>query len=468
MSVRKPLHWAAALVVAVVGTSLCFAQDSGARKGDSSGGYSAIIDNIDMLVENYAKFLGRKYDLNDEQFGFTKQMIRDKVYSFLDTHETDVRELFDEMYRARTGGDMTQEGLVSWGKRVAPIYEEAKKIIETGNNEWREILNDQQRAIHDTDLELMKQSFAETDEKVQRISQGEMTIEEFVKPSGGGPRRQPRKPQVAPPPPPPPQVGIEGAPPVEQIAPEKEAYLKEKAAKMGTGVAPAGEAPPETAKRIDQPVSEGEAPPPQPEGAQPAEAPVVTAQPVPSEPNVQPPPGAGGPEIQPPQRPNRAMQPKAPGKNFESEWEKYVREFIQKYQLNDEQTQKANAILTQCEQQADRILTAKKSELERIESREAELRTAAAPTAAGAKSDAKEAREAKQKESGELAKKKEEILAPLTRIFEDQLKPKLEKLPTRAQREAAEAAAKKAPSAKPIKPGPAAKPAEKPAENKKP
>src|SRR5262245_60247460 len=152
---------------AIVGTLMLAAatpvqaQDKKERKGDSSGGYSAIIDNIDMLVENYAKFLGRKYDLNDEQFNYTKQLLRDKVYGFLDKNETEVRDLFDQMFQARTAGNMSQEGLVLWGKRVGPIYDEAKKIIEGANGEWREILNEQQRAIHDEDVKLMKQSFEE-------------------------------------------------------------------------------------------------------------------------------------------------------------------------------------------------------------------------------------------------------------------------------------------------------------------
>jgi len=180
----------ATLMVAAVGQ--VSGQEKKDRKGDSSGGYSAIIDNIDMLVENYAKFLGRKYDLNDEQFSFTKQMLRDKVYGFLEKNETDVRDLFDQMFKARTEGNMSQDGLIDWGKRVGPIYEEAKKIIESANSEWRETLNDQQRAIHDEDLKLMKQSFDETDEKLTRIQHGEMTIDEFVKPSGGRPNRRPR------------------------------------------------------------------------------------------------------------------------------------------------------------------------------------------------------------------------------------------------------------------------------------
>lgn len=452
----------AALVVAAAGTAS--GQEKKDRKGDSSGGYSAILDNMDMLVENYAKFLGRKYDLNDEQYGYTKQLLRDKVYGFLDKNETVVRDLFDQMFQARTAGNMSQDGLIDWGKRVGPIYEEAKKLIESANSEWRETLNDQQRAIHDEDLKLMKQSFDETDEKLTRIQHGEMTIEEFVKPSGGRPKGPRTRPQqtaqtaengdavpigdgqrrtsqsfIKPSPGVKNQEGTNGAnspPPISPVPPDGQDPAAQH--QQNQVIHPAGEAPP------------GEQPQPNPEAE-----------------NVDP--AAPTPPHARNTRTTRQVQPKGVGKNFESEWEKYVRDFIQKYQLNDEQTQRANAILADCEAQAERQLAGKKSELERIEKREGELKAVPAAGAKGAAPDAKspdaKGGDNKGKETAELAKKRDEILAPINRIFEDQLKPKLEKLPTRAQRKAAEeAATKKAPAkaaekapapGKDAKPGPA-------------
>lgn len=436
-----------------------------ARKGDSSGGYSAIIDNIDMLVDNYAKFLGRKYDLNDEQFNFTKQMIRDKVNGFLDHHEEEVRELFDQMFQARTQGNMGQEDLIKWGKRVAPIYEEAKKIIEGGNTEWREILDDKQRTIHDEDLKLMADSFQETDEKVERIQQGQMTIDEFVKPSGGGPRkpRRPTPPPIADAPPPNAAGGAPGEV-VTSAAGETKTFIRpnEKQAKVIANAErlkkeqagneqPANQEPPN--QGIDpatgQPIQQNIEPPvqPLPEGG---EQPNPGHVEQPNNPQPQPPVGANRTNT-------KGLQPKVAGKNFESEWEKYVREFIQKYQLNDEQTQRANAILAECETAAERVMTSKKSDLERIEKREGELKAAGGPTAAKpagdpkAASEAKAATDGKNKELAELTKRRDELLAPINRIFEDQLKPKLEKLPTRAQRKAAEEKSSKSPAAHPAK-----------------
>src|SRR5262245_10149840 len=133
MSGRWVMRCAAAAAWVMVSAAATLAQSDDKKRESAGGGYNAIIDNIDMLVDNYARFLGRKYDLNTDQDAFTKQLLRDKAYAFIDKHENDLRDLFDQMFQARTGGAMSQEDLINWGKRVMPVYEEAKKMITDGN-----------------------------------------------------------------------------------------------------------------------------------------------------------------------------------------------------------------------------------------------------------------------------------------------------------------------------------------------
>jgi hypothetical protein len=125
---------------------------------------------------------------------------------------------------------------------------------------------------------------------------------------------------------------------------------------------------------------------------------------------------------------------KSAGKEFESQWEKYVREFIEKYKLNDEQSQKAYAVLEDCEAQANRYVQGRKGQIEQYDKQIEELKS----------SKDKE----KSKKIAELTEKRNQLMSPIDRVFEKQLKPRLEKLPTRAQRRAAEAAAKKKPGSK--------------------
>ena len=121
----------------------------------------------------------------------------------------------------------------------------------------------------------------------------------------------------------------------------------------------------------------------------------------------------------------------------EGAWEKYVREFIERYKLNDEQTQKAHAVLEDCVSQRDRYLRGNKEQIEQLDQQIAELK----------KSKNKD----KAKSLAALTERRNKLTAPIDQIFEERLKPRLERLPTRAQRRAAEAATRKPATKKPSK-----------------
>ncbi|MFQ5805722.1 MAG: hypothetical protein ACE5I3_04645 [Phycisphaerae bacterium] len=376
-------------------------------------GYNAIIDNIDLLVDNYARFLGRKYDLTEEQDAYTKSLLRERSYEFLDQHEAELRELVDRMFDVRTGGEMTAQELIEWGRGVRPIYEDAKRLIVDGNDEWREILTAEQRRTHDADLKLMYQSFETTEEQLTRIISGEMTVDEFRSPQRG--RRRHSRPRANKPLPPrdEPPYGREPPPP-----PDRPTRLSPPPRHEKLEPPPAEPAVGETVSRVTRPAPEDKPPPP-------AKAAEPRAERFRSEP--------GARETKPRGSRGRHVPTKPSSKGSESAWEKYVREFIAKYKLNDEQSQKANAVLEECKSQRDRYLRARQGQIEQIDGQIAELK----------KSKDKN----KAKRLAQLTDKRQAVMEPVEKIFEQQLKPRLERLPTRAQRRAAEAAAKK-PAAK--------------------
>jgi hypothetical protein len=444
------------------------------KKRDRSGGYSAIVDNIDMLIDNYARFLGRKYDLNEEQDQYTKQLIRERAYGFLERHEDKLRGLFDELFDARAGGNIDQDSLIAWGKSAMPIFEDAKKIVTEGNDEWAKVLTDAQQKIHAEDLKQMQDSFASTEQMLTRIVSGEMTVEEFRNPRFGARSNRRANPQVARPA----EDGTTqaqeeqgadagGAARVDSPKVIRPAKRFVKNAETGGDAGESGKAP-------ENAPAPGEAPPGvvvQPAGD--TEQPIVAP---PHQPQPQPQPEN---EVAPPQPKRNEPAAKPPGRNYETEWERYVREFIDKYKLDESQTQKAETFLKDCETQADKYLTGRRSEMESLDKRENELKT----PPKGKEVDAAKAGE-RSKELSEIAKKRTDLMKPIGDIFENSLKPRLEKLPTRAQRKAADdAAAKSATPAKAGKSGaagksakPEAKPeakaepkpaAEKPAEGEK-
>ena len=422
-----------------------FASPLVAQEKERSSGYSAIIDNIDLLVENYARFVGRKYDLTDEQDQYTKHMLRERAYEFLDKHEDKVRTLVDRLFEVRTGGEMTPDELIEWGREITPVYEEARKVIVESNNEWREILTDEQRAIHDEDLKLMKQSFATTDDQLDRIVSGEMTVEEFRNPRLAQQRARQRQTARAV------KKPINRENPIDRprdFANNAEPRVMPQDRNIEP---PPGDAQSHGQLGVDE--SRGQVRPPatlthRPRRTQAAKTDTGSPQ---GENEAQTdPPVVNRRTARPERRPRPRQQPgrgatrsgtagKTVAGNFESQWDKYVENFIAKYKLDDTQTQKAHTILKDCKTQANQHVLGRKSQIEELD-----RQTAAAKTS----KDRNKATKLRQ-----LNEQKQKLLAPVNHIFEQQLKPRLERIPTRTQRRNAEK-----PSAKPGRKRPVRKP----------
>ena len=139
------------------------------------------------------------------------------------------------------------------------------------------------------------------------------------------------------------------------------------------------------------------------------------------------------------------------GSDFEGEWERYVREFIERYQLDDAQKQRALAILKDCQEQARNYLARRQSTLDRLDEEAKKL--------AGEKD--------KIEELKKINEQRAKITETVTQIFEKRLKPRLERLPTTAQRQAAElrknpASTTRTPTRQPVGPVKPVEPAEEP------
>lgn len=96
------------------------------------------------------------------------------------------------------------------------------------------------------------------------------------------------------------------------------------------------------------------------------------------------------------------------------DWEIYTLEFSERYKLDDEQHQKAIQILRQCEARRDHYLRGVHDEMQR----ELDALTGA-----------------NGEEKSRHQNRVEELRAPVQKIFDQQLKPRLDKIPTRKQRD---------------------------------
>lgn len=110
-------------------------------------------------------------------------------------------------------------------------------------------------------------------------------------------------------------------------------------------------------------------------------------------------------------------------------WTTYVRDFIARYKLDNEQTQKAMLVLSSCQDKANAIIQKRKADFESALNRIDEAKTSGNADA-----------ETKARE------KLEQLYKPIHDIFSAELCPRLEKLPTREQRKAAEESSATAPT----------------------
>jgi len=113
-------------------------------------------------------------------------------------------------------------------------------------------------------------------------------------------------------------------------------------------------------------------------------------------------------------------------------WEQYVRAFIARYELNEEQCGRAWSTLGECRRKAHAHLERSADEFTKIDD---ELRSFVDEAA---KSVDASSRERAKEVVAQLEARRAKLLEPVGEVFEHDLKPDLETLPTREQREKAE------------------------------
>ncbi|MBN2562416.1 MAG: hypothetical protein JXQ75_15940 [Phycisphaerae bacterium] len=125
--------------------------------------------NVDAMMEEAVLQISRRYNLNKAQEEYTRLLLVSRVRAFLDIYEDDVRQLLKESFDFRLGlKPATPEALMDWAQRAEPVYAAARDAILDGNEEWREILTEDQRKLHDDDLAMMTTNFG----NVERVLEG--------------------------------------------------------------------------------------------------------------------------------------------------------------------------------------------------------------------------------------------------------------------------------------------------------
>ncbi|MDM8008806.1 MAG: hypothetical protein QUV05_21925 [Phycisphaerae bacterium] len=152
---------------------------------------------VEPIIDNYVSQMTRYYNLTPDQEEYTRQLLNQRVKRFLNDYEKDVRTLFAEYWYLQLRGEAPSvEEAKDLARRGGPLIAAIKKEILDGNQKWREILDENQRKIHDRDLEQMHKTFDEFEQRLDRWSKG------IVEPTDigqrkVGPRSAPIKPEDA-------------------------------------------------------------------------------------------------------------------------------------------------------------------------------------------------------------------------------------------------------------------------------
>lgn len=158
--------------------------------------------DADVMMEQATINISRRYNLNQEQEAYTRQLLKSRTRAFLAEHEDDLRGMLKELFvQQLRGATPDSEQAQTWGHRAEPLLEAAKKAILDGNLEWRDVLDEKQRKIHDIDLRLMNKNFQMLEERFTRWSQGDFKPSDYLtaRPApASGIRQRPRLSPTAP------------------------------------------------------------------------------------------------------------------------------------------------------------------------------------------------------------------------------------------------------------------------------
>ncbi|MFH1419010.1 MAG: hypothetical protein ABII12_12090 [Planctomycetota bacterium] len=130
--------------------------------------------NVDQMMEDAVLQIARRYNLNKAQENFTRLLLVGRVRAFLDEHEGEVRQLLTENIELRLNpAKATPEAYKDWAIKALPVYEAAQEAIFAGNEEWREILDEDQKKLHDQDLAQMRTNFDQVERTLSQWQRGE-------------------------------------------------------------------------------------------------------------------------------------------------------------------------------------------------------------------------------------------------------------------------------------------------------
>lgn len=146
------------------------AQEQSSSRQGLGGAY-----DVDSIIQQAVENISRRYNLNGSQHEYTREIMNKEVGRFLRDHQDEIYPLIRDMTKARfSGQNLTEEQRRRIGKAAKPLVAAAKKAILDANAEWRDILSDDQKKLHDWDLHEMDGQFETIGGGFEKMAKGEV------------------------------------------------------------------------------------------------------------------------------------------------------------------------------------------------------------------------------------------------------------------------------------------------------
>lgn len=173
-----------------------------------STGQVAPAATVNAIMSQAVNNIAIRYNLTAEQKQKTSELMERGVHKFLKDNEDVVWPVIRDLIQNRFKDPENEEDRKRVGRATGPLVKLAEEAILKANEEWRFLLSEEQKAVHDYDLSEMKKNFEEMDETLQSWADGRATDKGLFprpKKSSNEPRR-PSRPQ------------FEGLPPAQKVA----------------------------------------------------------------------------------------------------------------------------------------------------------------------------------------------------------------------------------------------------------
>ncbi len=164
------------LAISIIGVVCCAALPCLAQNRSTNAFSGSPLGwEIDSVMEVYVSNISRHYNLDESQSKYTRALLTKRVKSFLQNYEKDVRDVMAEFMIYQGSQRLpSPEVAKEFAQRATPLIEAMKQEIYKGNQEWRNILNDDQKKVHDRDLQQMDDFFEKLNKQLDNWSEGKV------------------------------------------------------------------------------------------------------------------------------------------------------------------------------------------------------------------------------------------------------------------------------------------------------